>query len=83
MCCDNAFLFHSRKGKEIETQTLCIRWETESLQKILERKVYLAVQGEREREAQQKLYQAEAEVEARNWENRKFGFHFSKDQSRI
>ena len=34
---------------------------------ILERKVDLAVRGERE--AQQKLYQAEAEVEARKWES--------------
>ena len=25
ICCNNFFLFHSRKGKEIETQTLCIR----------------------------------------------------------
>ena len=39
--------------------------DRENLQKILERKVDLAVRGERE--AQQKLYQAEAEVEARNW----------------
>ena len=38
----------------------------ENLQKILERNVDSAVRGERV--AQQKLYEAEAEVEARNWE---------------
>ena len=43
--------------------------DRENLQKILERKVDFAVRGE-EREAQQKLYQAGAEVEAGNWEKR-------------
>ena len=37
-------------------------------QKILERKLDLAIQGEKE--GQQKLYQAEAEIEAKNWEKR-------------
>ena len=44
--------------------------DRDNLQKILERRVDLAVRGEREREAQQKLYQAEGEVEVRNWEKR-------------
>ena len=39
---------------------------TTKLQKILERKVDSAVRGERE--AQQKMYQAEAQVKARKWE---------------
>ena len=43
--------------------------DRENLQKILERKVDSAVQGEKE--AQQILYQAEAEIEAKNWEKRK------------
>ena len=40
----------------------------ENLQKILERKVDLAVR--REGGAQQTLFRAEAEIEARNWEKR-------------
>ena len=40
-----------------------------NLHKILERKVDSAVRGERM--AQQELYEAEAEVEARNWEKRR------------
>ena len=43
--------------------------DTENLHKILERKVDLAVRGERMAQ-QKKLYEAEAEVEARNWEKR-------------
>ena len=41
--------------------------DRENPQKILERKVDLVVRGERR--AQQKLYEAEAEVEVRNWES--------------
>ena len=47
-----------------------------SLQKILERKVDLAVRGEGE--TQQKLYQAEAEVEARNWEKQRQDLAFQE-----
>ena len=66
---------HSRKGKETETQNVAhsLR-DRENLQNILERKVNLAVRGERG--AQQKLYQADAEVEARNWEKRYSDFAF-------
>ena len=64
------FLVHSRKGKEIETR--CAFVERENLQNIFERKGDFAVRGERE--AQQILYQAEAE--ARNWERRNSDFAF-------
>ena len=47
-----------------------------NLQKILERKVYLVVQGQKE--AQQKLYQAEAEIEAKNWEKRNRDYSFEE-----
>ena len=42
--------------------------DRDNLDKILERKVDLAIQGEKE--AQQKLYHAEAEIESKNWEKR-------------
>ena len=42
--------------------------DRDNLQKILERKVDLAIQGEKE--DQQKLYLAEAEMEAKSWEKR-------------
>ena len=49
--------------------------DRDNLQKILERKVDLAIQGE---EAQQKLYQAEAEIEAKNWEKRNRDYSFQE-----
>ena len=52
-----------------------------NLQKILERNVDLAIRGEKE--AQQKLCQAEAEIEAKNWEKRNRDSFFSRDQSKI
>ena len=55
--------------------------DRENLQKILERKVDSAVQGEMM--AQRKLYEAEAEVEARNSEKEEFRLGFSRDQLRI
>ena len=69
------FSVHSPKGKEIETQMMCIRWETENLQKILERKVDLAVRGKRV--AQQKMFEADADVEVRSWE-KKFWNYFER-----
>ena len=42
--------------------------DRDNLQKILERIVDLAIQGEKE--VQPKLYQAEVEFEAKNWEKR-------------
>ena len=50
--------------------------DRENLHKILERKVDSAVRGERM--AQQKLCEAEAEVEARNWEKKKSDFAFQQ-----
>ena len=47
--------------------------DADDLQKILERKVDLAILGEND--SQQKLYEAEAEIEAKNWEKR------NRDQS--
>ena len=54
-----------------------MRWDRDNLQKILERKVDSAIQGER---LSKKLYQAEAEIEAKNWEkrNRDHSFHASR-----
>ena len=48
----------------------------ENHQKILERKVDSAVGGEMR--AQRKLSEAEAEVEARNWEKRNSDFAFQE-----
>ena len=63
------FSVHSRKGREIDhTHVVHSLKDRENHQKIFERKVDLAARGERE--AQQQLYEAEAEVEARNWEKR-------------
>ena len=63
-------LFRSEsKGKRDRDQNVVQSLEDrEHLHKILERKVDLAVRGERI--AQQRLYEAEAEVEARYWEKR-------------
>ena len=59
----------SQKEREIELKTsLHSLRDSENLHKLLERKVDLAVRGERL--AQHKLYEAEAEVEARGWEKR-------------
>ena len=52
--------------------------DRENLQKIFERKVDSAVRGERERMAQQKMYEAEAEVQARNWEKRNSDIAFQE-----
>ena len=63
-------LFRSEsKGKRDEDQNVVhsLR-DREYLHKILERKAEMAVRGERM--AQQRLYDAEAEVEAINWEKR-------------
>ena len=67
-------LFSSQSKGKKDRDTLCIRWEREHLQNIFQRKGDLAVRGERE--AQQILYQAEAEAEARNWERRNSDFAF-------
>ena len=50
--------------------------DRQHLHKIFERKVDSAVRGEIM--AQRQLYEAEAEVEARNWERRNFDFAFQE-----
>ena len=62
-----------RDGDESVVHSLKDR---ENLQKILERKVDSAVRGEMM--AQRKLYQAGAEVEARNWEKRNSDISFQE-----
>ena len=78
-----ATIFSSQsKGKrDRDTNVVHSLKDRENLQKILERKAVSAVRGERM--AQQRLYEAEAEVEARNWEKTNYDIAFSKDQSRI
>ena len=63
-----ATIFSSQsKGKrDRDTNVVHSLKDKENLQKIFERKVDLAFRGERA--AQQKLFEGEAEVEARNWE---------------
>ena len=66
-----ATIFSSQsKGKKRDRDTNVVHSlkDKENLQKIFERKVDLAVQGERA--AQQKKFEAEAKVDARNWEKR-------------
>ena len=70
------FSSQSRRRREIEIQKVVhsLR-DSENLQKLLERKVDSAVRGEKM--AQQNLYEAEFEVEARHWEkkNSDIAFH--------
>ena len=50
-------------------KTLCKKcWERQDLHKILERKTDFAEQGEKL--AQQRFFEAEADVEVKHWENR-------------
>ena len=55
--------------------------DRDNLQKILERKVDMAIQGEKE--AQQKLCQAEAEIEAKDSEKRNRNYSFQDINTRI
>ena len=50
--------------------------DRDNLQKILERKVDLAIQGEKE--DQQQLYLAEGEMEAKSWEKRNLDHPFQE-----
>ena len=69
------FKGHSQKGREIrDTNVVHSLKDRENPQRILERKVDLAVRGEIM--AQRKMY--EAEVEARNWEKRSSDFSFEE-----
>ena len=60
------FSSQSKVKRDRELNLVHALRDRDNLQKILERKVDLAIQGENE--AQQKLYQAETEIEAKNWE---------------
>ena len=70
----SVFSLQSRGKRDRDTNAVHSLRDRGNLQKILERKVDMAVRGERA--AQQKLYQAEAEVEARNWEKQRQDFAF-------
>ena len=62
------FLVQSKGNRGRDTNVVHSLKDGENLQKILERKV--DSDGRGEMMAQRKLYEAEAEVEARNWEKR-------------
>ena len=70
------FSSHSTGKRDRDTNVVHSLKDRENLSKILARKVYSALRGEII--AQQKLYEAEAEVEARNWEKRNYDFAFQK-----
>ena len=70
------FSSRSRGRRDRELNLVHALRDRENLQKILERKVDSAVQGEKE--AQQILYQAEAEIEAKNWEKRNQNYAFQE-----
>ena len=69
ICCSNDFYSTIEGEKRSRHKRFSfVERDRENLQKILERKVDLAVRAEKE--AKQKLYQVEAEIEARNWEKK-------------
>ena len=70
------FRSQSKGERDRDTKVVHSLRDRENHQKILERKVDLAVRGERE--AQQQLYQAEAEVEVRSWEKSNSDFAFQE-----
>ena len=74
------FSSQSKGKRDRDTNVAHSLKDRKNLQKILERKVDSAVRGEMM--AHRKLYEAEAEAEARNWE-KKYRLCFSGDQSRI
>ena len=75
------FRSQARGNRDRELKVVHALRDRDNLQKIIERKVDLAMQGEKE--AQQKLYQAEAEIEAQNWEKRNRDYSFQEIKSRI
>ena len=77
------FFFSSQsRGKRYrDTNVVHALRDRENPQKILERKVGLVVQAEKD--APQKLYQAEAETEAKKVGKAKSGLLFSRNQSRV
>ena len=73
------FSSQSRGRRDRELNLVHALRDRDYLQKILERKVDLAIQGENE--SQQQLYQAEAEIEAKNWEKRNRDHSFQEINS--
>ena len=68
------FSSQSKRKRDRDQNVVHSLRDRENQQKIFERKVDSVVRGERM--AQQKMYEAEAEVEARNWEKRNSDFAF-------
>ena len=75
------FSSQSKGKRDRDTSVVHSLKDRKNLHKVLERKVDSAVRGEIM--APQKLYEAEAEVEARNREKRNSDFSFPGDQSRL
>ena len=66
----------SREKRDRDLNVVQTLKDRQIIHKILERKAAIAVRGERM--AQQRLYEAEAEVEARNWEKRNSDIAFQE-----
>ena len=75
------FSSQSRGKRDRELNFVHALRDRDNLEKILERKVDLAIQGEKD--AQQKMYQGEAEIEAKNWRKSKLDLSFHEFKSRI
>ena len=76
ICCNNDFCSLWKGKRDRDTNVMHSLKDRENLQQILERKVDSAVRGEMM--AQRKLYEAEDEVEARDWERRNSDIAFQK-----
>ena len=75
-------IFNSQsKGKRDRDQNVVRSLKDRKSPKTRERKVDSAIRGESM--AQQKLYEGEAEVEARIWQKRNSDIRFSRDQLRV
>ena len=70
------FCSQPRRKRDRELNFVHALRDRDNLEKKLERKVDLAIQGEKE--AQQKLYHAEAEIKAKNWEKRNRNHSFQE-----
>ena len=79
ICCFNYFQFSQKEKRDSDQNVVHSLRDKKNLHKILEREVDLAVR--KERVAKQKLYEAEAEVEAGNWEKRNSVFAFQEIRS--
>ena len=73
ICCSNAFqITVEREERSRHKRCAIVERQRQSPQKIFERNVDSAVRGEMM--AQRKLYEAEADVKARNWEKKHSDF---------